>query len=128
VYATPFPSPQFPKTFHASELFEEDGVFLFSAQQVMWSFLQPKQYYNLVMHEYIKAYRFTYPNLNYPTLHQEDWPLLEKISGLSKDKIEGIINLELEPTVVAGTLFFTHPTAFQQFAPKLFGEWEIIFS
>jgi len=129
VYTTPFPSPQFPKQLHASELFEEDGVFLFSAQQVMWSFLQPQQYYNLVLHEYIKGYQLSYPDKNYPILKTTDWSTLHQISSFSKENIEGIIGLSaIDPTVVSGTLFFTHPEKYQQLAPDLYQKWATIFS
>ena len=129
VYTTPFPSPQFPKQLHASELFEEDGVLLFSAQQVMWSFLQPQQYYNLVLHEYIKAYQLTYPNKMYPVVEEKDWPILNQISSFSKENIEGIIGLaNINPTIVSGTLFFTHPVKYQQIAPDLYEKWKVIFS
>ena len=129
VYTTPFPSPQFPKQLHASELFEEDGVLLFSAQQVMWSFLQPKQYYNLVMHEYIKGYQLSYPNKNYPMLTEADWIKLNQISGFSKENVEGIIGLSvIDPIVVSGTLFFTHPEKYRQIAPSLYQKWEAVFS
>ena len=129
VYTTPFPSPQFPQKLHASEIFEEDGVLLFSAQQIMWSFLQPQQYYNLVLHEYIKVYQISYPNKNYPKLVESDWEQLEKISGFSKERIEGIIGLpNIDPTVVSGTLYFTHSEEFKKLAPDLYKKWEQIFS
>ena len=129
VYTTPFPSPQFPKQLHASELFEEDGVLLFSAQQIMWSFLQPKQYYNLVLHEYIKAYQIVYPNIVYPDLGAKDWTKLNEISGFTKASIEGIIGLsDINPTNVSATLFFTHPEKYQEIAPDLYKKWKVIFS
>ncbi len=129
VYTTPFPSPQFPKQLHASELFEEDGVLLFSAQQVMWSFLQPQQYYNLVMHEYIKAYQLAYPNKMYPTVGEKDWMKLNQISGFTKENVEGLIGLpNISPTIVSGTLFFTHPAKHQQIAPDLYKKWKAIFN
>lgn len=129
VYTTPFPSPQFPKQLHASELFEEDGVLLFSAQQVMWAFLQPQQYYNLVLHEYIKAYQLSYPNKMYPEADKVSWETVQQISGFSKEQIEGIIGLsDISPSVASGTLFFTHLEKYQQIAPKLCEQWKVIFS
>lgn len=129
VYTTPFPSPQFPEKLHASELFEEDGVFLFSAQQIMWAFLQPKQYYNLVLHEYVKAYQLSYPNKTYPIVDKEDWGSLEKISGFTVEKVEGIIGLSsIDPTIVSGTLFFTHSEKYKQIAPQLYDKWDQVFS
>ncbi len=129
VYTTPFPSPQFPQQLHASELFEEDGVLLFSAQQVMWPFLQPQQYYNLVLHEYIKAYQLSYPNKLYPNLIANDWQKLNQISGFTKESIESIIGLsDIDPIVVSGTLFFTHSEKYRAVAPDLYKKWEQVFS
>lgn len=128
LYTTPFPSPQFPESIHASELFEEDGVLLFSAQQVMWTFLQPQNYYNLILHEYIKAYQISYPDKNYPQLTETDWPALENISTLTRDAIEGIINLKLDPSVVSGVLYFTHGKKYKEFAPDSYKKWEEIFN
>ncbi|MEM1121596.1 MAG: zinc-dependent peptidase [Bacteroidota bacterium] len=126
VYTTPFPSPQFPETLHASEVFEEDGVLLFSAQQIMWSFLQPQQYYNLVLHEYVKIYRMSYPAKFYPIT---SWPVVEQISGFSQKQIEGIIGLsDIDPSLVSGTLYFTHPQKYRGVAPKLYEKWQVIFS
>ncbi|MEM6319351.1 MAG: zinc-dependent peptidase [Bacteroidota bacterium] len=128
VYKLPFPSPQFPEVLHASEVFEEDGVFLFSAQQVMWSFAQPSTYYNLVLHEYVNAFRLSYPSLDYPIETTIEWSLLERISGFKKEQIEGIINLPNQSkTTVSGVLFFTHGSTFQRLAPKLYQKWETIF-
>jgi len=129
VYTIPFPSPQFPKTLHASEIYAEDGVLLFSAQQMMWPFLQPQQYYNLVLHEYIKVYQLSYPNKIYPILKEEDWQILTNISKFKKEQVTGIIGLpEIDPSVVSGTLFFTHPDKYKAIAPDLYKKWEVIFA
>ncbi len=129
VYTIPFPSPQFPKNLHASEIYAEDGVLLFSAQQMMWPFLQPQQYYNLVLHEYIKVYQLSYPNKDYPILKEEDWQVLTQISRFKKEHITGIIGLpEIDLSVVSGTLFFTHPQQYSAIAPDLYKKWEAIFA
>lgn len=129
VYTIPFPSPQFPKILHASEIYAADGVLLFSAQQMIWPFLQPQQYYNLVLHEYIKVYQLSYPNKEYPILKEEDWQILTQISTFKKAQVTGIIGLqEIDPSVVSGTLFFTHPENFKVVAPDLYKKWERIFA
>lgn len=128
IYTLPFPSPQYPDKLHASELYEEDGVLLFSAQQVMWVFAKPKQYYNLVLHEFVKAFQIQYPTKNYPILREEDWSLLEKISGLKKTQIEGVINLpNIDPSIVSGVLYFTHPERLYSLQPSLFEQWKACF-
>jgi len=129
VYTIPFPSPQFPKTLHASEIYAADGVLLFSAQQMMLPLLQPQQYYNLVLHEYIKVYQLSYPNKAYPKLKEEDWQILTQISKFKKEQVTGIIGLPgIDPTVVSGTLFFTHPKKYKEIAPKWYKKWEAIFA
>lgn len=129
VYTTPFPSPQFPKKLHASEVFEEDGVLLFSAQQIMWSFLQPQQYYNLVLHEYIKVYKISYPQKDYPILTEKDWSILQQISGFSKEKVEEMIGLSnINPMDVSGVLYFTHKENFKRIAPNIYQKWDNIFN
>ena len=47
IYPHPFPSPQYPEHFHISELFEEDGVILFSMDHLIKSFAEPDRYYNI---------------------------------------------------------------------------------
>ena len=51
VFAQAFHSPQYPHYIHASELFEEDGVLLFSAPHLMKGFMSPREYYDVVLHE-----------------------------------------------------------------------------
>ncbi len=129
VYPTLFPSPQHPKVFHASELFEEDGVLLFSAKQIMWSFVQSQRCYNLVLHEFIKAYQDIFPDLVFPTVEEKDWGKLEAISGLSKASIEGMIRLpNISPTIVSANFFFTFPNKFRATQPALYKKWAAIFS
>ena len=129
IYRRPFPSPQFPKKFHASEIFEKDGVLLFSAEQVMWTFLQPEQYYNLVLHEYIKVYQLSYPNKIYPISSEVSWELLTKISGFNQEHVVNLIGLpDIDPVLVSGTIYFTHPKKYVKFAADLYKKWHTIFN
>ena len=71
----------------------------------------------------------SYPNKNYPTLKEDDWVILEKICGLTRKQIEGIINTpDIDPSLVSGTLYFTHKEKYQQIAPELFQKWKEIFN
>lgn len=65
VYPGPFPSPQYPR-WHASELFEEDGVLLFSADHLMHAVRSPQKYFHLGMYEYGRALSLCYPDLQLP--------------------------------------------------------------
>jgi len=118
VYPTPFPSPQH-KDFHPSEVFKEDGVLLFSAEQIMWGLLNARNYYNVAMHEYVKVFMDTYPTPAYPTFTEEDWLDLSKVGPYNKEHIHNLLNVpDIDPTVVAITLFQLFPEKFQQVFPK----------
>lgn len=124
----PFPTPQYPEKFHASEIYEPDGVVLFSAEQLALGFMQSTQYYNIGLHEYAKVFIKTYPQHSYPTLDESSWQILEQISGFSKDWITKWINLpDIEPLPVSIVHFFTYPERFQQGMPEVSEKYRQIF-
>lgn len=57
VYRHPFPSRQFPKTPHNSELYPEDGVVLVSLHQALPAALDPGEYFNIALYEWVRACR-----------------------------------------------------------------------
>jgi Mlc titration factor MtfA (ptsG expression regulator) len=121
IYPKPFPSPQYPRNFHASEIYEEDGVILYAAEHLMLGFMQPKQYYNIALHELVKAFRVQYPNIEFPELPDDIWEKMETVSGFSKEAIHRWINLEgLSPIPISIVHFFMYPQAFQAVLPDLF--------
>ena len=77
VYPHPFPSPQFPDEWHASEFYEEDGVIMFSAEQLMPGFMQPKRFFNIGLYEYARVFRHCHPEVAFPAIGEEHWPALE---------------------------------------------------
>lgn len=128
-YPHPFPSPQYPENFHASEIYEEDGVIIFSAEQLLPGFLQPFRYYNIGLHEYAKAFMASYPDLGYPRLPETIWDSLRPVSGFSKAKIHQWINLkDIDPQPVAIVHFLTFPQAFQSALPELYAEYSRLFN
>ena len=129
VYTTPFPSPNYRETIHASETFEEDGVLLFSAPQLMAAFIQPELHYNIVLHEYVKVYRLHYPMTSYPSEAEVSWTTLEQISGFNREAIETTVGLPpLHSATVSGVLYFTHGEQMQQTAPRLYERWSTVFN
>ena len=120
VYAHPFPSPQYPQQEHVSELYEEDGVLLFSAEQLMLGFSNPRQNYNIGLHEYAHAFVLSHPELLWPSLDDNTWALLERLSGFSKEYIDRWINrpdVELLPATIVH--YFTFPESFAAALPEL---------
>lgn len=128
IYPKPFPSPQYPTKMHTSEIFEEDGVVLFSAEQLVKSFIQPTKYYNIGLHEYAKVFVASYPNLDYPELGADIWEKLQAISGFSREYVTKFINLEvISPQPVSIVHFFVFPEKFKAVLPELYAGYERIF-
>ena len=120
VYRGPFPSPQYPELFHASELYEEDGVLLFSAQHLMKGFTEPERYYDIALHEWARAFILSYPDRPWPDPGEEIWGLLERVSGFGKTALQAYVNrpdLELLPAVIVHYLHF--PEKFGEYLPDL---------
>ncbi len=120
VYRGPFPSPQYPELFHASELFEEDGVLLFSAQHLMKGFTEPEKYYDIALHEWARAFMLSYPERPWPDLGEETWDLLERVSGFGKAGLQAYVNRpDLELLPVAIVHYVHYPAKFGEYLPEL---------
>lgn len=121
LYPGNFPSPQFPEHFHASEIFQEDGVMLFSARQLMNSVLKPMDYYSIGLHEYAKVFQLVYPDYAYPKGEDLKWEVLEKISGFSRKKAEEQYGLPLTDTLTVAIVFFhSFPENFKAGLPEVY--------
>lgn len=130
VYPKPFPSPQYPRNFHASEIFVEDGVTLFSAQQVAQSFFKPKQFFDLPLYEYAKVFMATESENEFPKISQEQILNLELVSSLSLNKISQYINLpekQIDYRAVSIHHFFLFPNEFRNQLPNLYNLYTSIF-
>ena len=128
IYPKPFISPQYQRMLHASEIFEEDGVALFSAEQLLKSFIQPTKFYNIGLHEYAKMFVASYPDLDYPTLEADIWKKLEAISGFSQQFVTKFINLEVLPAQpVSIAHYFVFPERFKELLPEVYASYEKIF-
>lgn len=129
LYPQPFPTPQFPDTFHASEIYEEDGVILFAAEQLAKGFLQPGQFYSIGLHEYAKVFMIQYPDHAYPKFAEDIWPTLERISGISQEFIQKWINLDyIDPVAVSIAHFFCFPNKFKAELPEVYSSYAEIFN
>ena len=129
LYPRPFPSPQYPKNFHASEIFDEDGVIMFAIEQLMHSTFNPIKNFNIGLYEYARIFMRMYPNNNYPTFDENSWEILEQISGFSKEYIQRFINLEdIDPVAVSISHFLVFPQKFQQLLPGAYNTYQQIFN
>jgi hypothetical protein len=121
VYPHPFPSPQYPEHWHASEIYEEDGVIMFSAEQLLPSFLEPQRYFHIGLYEFARVYRRSRPGNGLPEFSESDWPGLEAVSGLSRGDVEKWVGLpSLEVSAVAVVFFLVFPARFRAVFPAAY--------
>ncbi len=121
IYPSTFPSPQFPKQFHSSEIYEADGVMIFSAQHLMNGFIQPQSYYNSGLHEAVQAFIALNKDIQFPTLPDDIWEKLEQVSRYPQKKVEAWIGLkEVNPLAVSICHFLIFPQQFAETLPQLF--------
>lgn len=116
VYPRPFPSPTYPETFHASETFDEDGVLLFAAQQLLNGFTQPERFYNLCLHEQAVALMHSHPDWEWPTFGEDTWEALNQISGFNRETLTewiGRPDVELVAVAIVHVLQFPRQTMAQ---------------
>ena len=110
IYPHSFPSPQYPDQFHCSEVYEADGVLLFSAEKLLPGVMQPRRYFNIGIYEYAKVFKFMYPSYEYPEMSKLDWLAFEQIVNYTRQKLEEYIGLnDLDTWGVLVALFFSHP-------------------
>ncbi len=121
VYPGHFPSPAYPRHWHAAETYAPDGVLLFSAQHVGLGFTRSQEYLDLSLYEYAKNY---WQDNTFASLVPDSattWPLIEAISGFSPESLHKFIGLpEVDTWAVVTTLFFTHARIFAAQYPEVF--------
>jgi hypothetical protein len=125
-YRHPFPSPQFPKYLHSSEMFEEDHVLLFSTDHFMKAFRFPQQYFNSALYEWIKVVMS-----EEPVSIDMDIKYLAEISGFPNETIVQYIGLPEENinwTAVAATYFFVFPVRFKMHLEPAYDSFTEFFS
>jgi Mlc titration factor MtfA (ptsG expression regulator) len=110
VYPRPFLSPEYPFN-HSSELYAADGCLIFSADEAMHGFMEEGKTYNVVLHEYAKAFKINFPEEKLPEFSDavETWEKLESISKMTRKEIEsiiGIAGLEAFPVAVHHYIVF----------------------
>ncbi|MEZ4932064.1 MAG: zinc-dependent peptidase [Saprospiraceae bacterium] len=121
VYPHPFPSPQYPEQWHACEIFEEDGVIMFSAEQLMAGFAQPEKFFHIGLYEYTKVFMRCHPEITMPGLPVDIWEKLELISGFPKEAVEKWVGLnDLNVMAVAVAHWFVFGDRFRVVMPELY--------
>lgn len=128
LYPKGFPSPQYPRNIHPSEIYDHDGVVMFSAEHLLLGFSTPQQYFNVGLYEYAKVFIESYPTENWPELGEDSWEKLQQVSGFGKDAIFKYMNLDdITPLPVSITFFFDFPKQLKAVLPELYDSFKDIF-
>jgi hypothetical protein len=126
IYPHLFVTPQYPHQAHPSELFEEDGVLLFSADELVQGVTQPYNFFNIGLYETARAFQILHPE-KMPNLPPSVWDELKRVGwGATEAAIS--LNL-LEPDIfgVAAVNFWTFPEKMRQEMPELYQIFQNIF-
>ncbi len=114
----PFLTPEHAY-YHNAETFLPESCLLFSAKMALDAFIRPDLTFNVVLHEYVKAFfgKYGTPDV---LLDETAWDSFEKISGWNRQIIESTIGMAgIEPLPVAATLYFVFGNKFHQEMPEL---------
>jgi hypothetical protein len=129
IYPHPVPSPQYPQDFHASEIYEPDGVIMFCLEHVLRGFVDAKQYLNPAWYEYARVFQITYPAYDYGDWSSVAWADLQRVSGFSQEALERWIGLpELDLTAMGIAFYFLFPQQFKQELPELDNTLNLVFN
>ncbi len=120
VYKHPFPSPRF-KFLHTVETQIEDGVIIFSLEQLLEGLLHPNQKYNIGTHGYIEAWTKLHPNAPYPDENEYSWEDIKRICGFGQKMISATTGYpSVDKLIVILNCYFTHSDQFESTNPQLF--------
>jgi Glucose-regulated metallo-peptidase M90 len=128
VYPKAFPTPELP-VFHHSEMFEIDGLLIFSAEILTHSFFNPTVFFNAAIYEYARAAKKSWRIAeNWPTFDAADLPNLELVSGLPFENIKHQIGLEnLDISAIAAHHYFQFREKMTAIFPAKSANFELFF-
>ena len=117
-YPHPFLSPNENERIHVLEVEKEDGVFIFAAKHLMTGHAEANRYYNIGLHAFVDATHHLYP-LPFQFSDPSVWQKLEKVSTISKQKLEEYLGITLnDPLPVIVHHFFTFEESFKLVFPN----------
>jgi len=121
LYKHPFPSPNM-RFLHACETNQEDGVILFSIEQLLQSQLNPSAFIDIGFYEYAHVYTYKFGDtLEDLGLKEADWEIVNEVQGLNKDNISKFTGFE-EPSLLGSltAVFFTNPINLKKLFPDMY--------
>jgi len=128
IYKHPFPSPKY-KFLHTAETDIEDGVIIFSLENMEQAFFNPQEYFNVAWWAYADAYVKAYPNQKYPDVDNQIWHSIEAISGFTQERLQNILGFQgLDPLPILIVCYFLNADIFAAKAPIVYTQIKDIFS
>jgi hypothetical protein len=91
LYPHPFLSPAMPETAHTSEIHEEDGVLIFSLEQLLPGFFSWGKHFNICTYEWARAYYSLFPE---DKGELENFNLASMPSAYEPENVKKFIGLE----------------------------------
>lgn len=129
IYPKEFHSPQFPRHWHTSELFEEDHVLLFAGKQVLAGVLHPTTYFNLGLYEWARVFRKVHTAHAWPQVQEHHYAALATSMGFELKFVQQSINLPVvDWNAVSVVAFFENAALFRQLLPELHQSYKRIFN
>lgn len=129
VYPKSFPSPTYPKDWHYSELYDEDGVLLFSRDQLIAGMTHQPMFLLIGLYEYAKALFIINPSWEKPELSSQDIAALESISKINNEEVKKTIGLdEIDWNALAVHHFLQFPKEMQAILPTKFNHYQRLLS
>ena len=105
---------------HTSETNEEDGVILFSVEQLLQGQLRPDIFISLGYYEYAFVYSYSHKK-PFPETPTDGWKIIETLTGIEKDAIIKFTGFE-EPNLWAAltSVYFRKAVTFKQSFPETY--------
>ena len=92
VYNHPFATPKI-ETLHAVEIYDEDGVVIFSKEQLVNGFVDPNHHINVALLAAVMLFIAVHPRLQYPVVHDLEAQEIVDAHGLDLDHIHHVTAL-----------------------------------
>lgn len=127
IYNHGFPSPQYPRQRHHSEIYEPDGVIMFSAPHLLKGYLEPEHYLNLGLYEYIRVFIETNISMaeKKPKISDED---IKSISNYDVEAFKKQLGLRvIDKVALMGVFYFQIPDNLMTVRKDVFAYFEEYF-
>jgi hypothetical protein len=119
-YKHPFLTPNSPDDVHTLEVEHEDGVLIFSLEQLIPGLQDYKQYYNTALHAFAEIYI-----RHNPIVFKQDrdtiWKDIEAVGFVKKDKLSSYLGInEIDPIPVLIHYYVYYQDKFSKLMPDYY--------